>query len=78
MMKFQIGAIKEGLSKAGLASRVSVLSYAAKFASAMYGPFRDAAQSAPGKGDRKAYQLPPGSAGLAARATVSIKLVLGL
>jgi len=41
----------------------------------MYGPFRDAAQSAPGKGDRKAYQLPPGSAGLALRATVRIYLI---
>jgi porphobilinogen synthase len=54
---------------------VSVLSYAAKFASALYGPFRDAAQSAPGKGDRKGYQLPSGSAGLAARATVSLSKI---
>ncbi|CAB3378168.1 Hypothetical predicted protein [Cloeon dipterum] len=77
MMDGRIGAIKEGLTKAGLGSRVSVLSYAAKFASVMYGPFRDAAKSAPGKGDRKGYQLPPGSAGLAARATVSL-LVAGL
>ncbi|KAF4517917.1 hypothetical protein B566_EDAN005982 [Ephemera danica] len=64
-----IGAIKAGLEATGLSNRVAVLSYAAKFASALYGPFRDAAQSAPGKGDRKAYQLPPGSSGLAARAT---------
>ncbi|XP_059480137.1 delta-aminolevulinic acid dehydratase [Neocloeon triangulifer] len=70
MMDGRIGAIKRGLTEAGLGSRVSVLSYAAKFASAMYGPFRDAAQSAPGKGDRRGYQLPPGSAGLAARATL--------
>ena len=43
-------------------------SYSAKFASSFYGPFRDAAKSAPASGDRKCYQLPPGSRGLAARA----------
>ena len=48
--------------------RVAVLSYAVKFASTFYGPFRDAAKSAPAFGDRKCYQLPPGSRGLAARA----------
>ncbi len=40
---------------------MSVLSYSVKFASAFYGPFRDAAHSAPQFGDRKRYQLPPGS-----------------
>ena len=43
-------------------------SYSAKFASSFYGPFRDAAKSAPASGDRKCYQLLPGSRGLAARA----------
>lgn len=45
-----------------------MLSYSVKFASAFYGPFRDAAKSAPQFGDRKAYQLPSGSRGLAIRA----------
>ena len=47
---------------------VSIMSYSAKFASCMYNPFRDAAQSAPKVGDRKCYQITPGSAGLAMRA----------
>ena len=45
-----------------------MLSYSVKFASCFYGPFRDAAKSAPAFGDRKAYQLPPASKGLAMRA----------
>ena len=47
------------------------MSYSSKFASAFYGPFRDAAQSAPAFGDRRCYQLPPNSRGLALRAAVS-------
>lgn len=68
MMDGRIGAIKEILNKNDLGSRVSVLSYAVKFASCFYGPFRDAAKSAPAFGDRRAYQLPAGSNGLAMRA----------
>ncbi|XP_071543378.1 delta-aminolevulinic acid dehydratase [Panulirus ornatus] len=68
MMDGRVGAIKASLKEAGLASRVSVLSYAVKFASSFYGPFRDAAKSAPAFGDRRCYQLPSGSAGLASRA----------
>ena len=49
-------------------SRVTVLSYAVKFSSCFYGPFRDAAKSPPAFGDRRAYQLPAGSKGLAMRA----------
>lgn len=49
-------------------NKVGVMSYSAKFASCFYGPFRDAALSAPEFGDRKCYQLPPGSRGLALRA----------
>lgn len=71
MMDGRIAAIKKALAGAGLSNTVSVLSYAAKFASGFYGPFRDAAKSAPSSGDRKCYQLPAGSKGLAARATVS-------
>ncbi|KAL1131560.1 hypothetical protein AAG570_011177 [Ranatra chinensis] len=67
MMDGRIGSIKQGLRKAGL-GRVSILSYAAKFCSSFYGPFRDAAKSAPASGDRKCYQLPPASMGLALRA----------
>ncbi|XP_013116057.1 delta-aminolevulinic acid dehydratase [Stomoxys calcitrans] len=68
MMDNRIKAIKEGLIKEKLENRVSVLSYAAKFASNFYGPFRDAAKSAPAFGDRRCYQLPSGSKGLAMRA----------
>lgn len=68
MMDNRIGAIKQLLVDSRLERRVAVLSYAAKFASCFYGPFRDAAKSSPGFGDRKSYQLPPGSRGLAARA----------
>ncbi|XP_066293838.1 delta-aminolevulinic acid dehydratase-like [Branchiostoma lanceolatum] len=68
MMDGRIAAIKESLRSHGLGNSVSVLSYSAKFASSFYGPFRDAAKSAPAFGDRKCYQLPPGSRGLAIRA----------
>jgi porphobilinogen synthase len=62
------GAIKLGLKQAGLDGRVSVMSYAAKFASVFYGPFRDAAGSGAKFGDRSCYQLPPGGRGLALKA----------
>ncbi|XP_022663700.1 delta-aminolevulinic acid dehydratase-like isoform X2 [Varroa jacobsoni] len=68
MMDGRILAIKDALFKAQLGNTVSVLSYSAKFASCFYGPFRDAAKSAPALGDRKSYQLPPGANGLAMRA----------
>jgi len=71
MMDGRIGAIKHGLATAGYSNKVAVLSYAIKFASGLYGPFRDASQSAPKFGNRMCYQLPPGSNGLAARAAVS-------
>ena len=56
MMDGRIGAIREGLDAAGFTDTV-VMSYAAKFASAFYGPFRDAAESAPAAGDRRGYQM---------------------
>jgi len=68
MMDGRIGAIKDKLLNCGMGNKVSILSYAAKFASSFYGPFREAANSAPAFGDRKRYQLPPGSRGLALRA----------
>lgn len=55
MMDGQVEAIKRRLSVAGLSTRV--LAYSAKYASAFYGPFRDAADSAPSFGDRKTYQM---------------------
>ncbi|XP_069694053.1 delta-aminolevulinic acid dehydratase-like [Periplaneta americana] len=70
MMDGRIGAIKKTLIDAGLGNRVGVLSYAAKFASGFYGPFRDVTKSAPIFSDRKCYQLPPGSKGLASRAAL--------
>lgn len=76
MMDNRIAAIKSQLVINKLERKVAVLSYAAKFASTFYGPFRDAAKSSPGFGDRKSYQLPPGSKGLAARAVVSSRYLL--
>lgn len=69
MMDNRIKAIKDALVANSLENQVSVLSYSCKFASAMYGPFRDTMKSSPMVGDRKCYQLPPGSSGLAARAS---------
>lgn len=68
MMDGRIGAIKNKLRDVGLLRRIPVMAYSAKFASCMYGPFRDAAHSKPGYGDRKSYQLPIGAAKLALRA----------
>ena len=56
MMDGRVGAIRGALDKAGFAS-TPILSYASKFASAFYGPFREAADSAPQFGDRKSYQM---------------------
>ncbi|MCD8042118.1 MAG: porphobilinogen synthase [Tannerellaceae bacterium] len=55
MMDGQVEAIRERLSGAGLSTRI--LAYSAKYASSFYGPFRDAANSAPAFGDRKTYQM---------------------
>ena len=57
MMDGQVGAIRRALDATGFAE-TPILSYAAKFASAFYGPFREAAESAPSFGDRQAYQMP--------------------
>ncbi len=58
MMDGQVAAIRRALDEAGL-THIPILSYAVKFASALYGPFRDAAESAPAFGDRKSYQMDP-------------------
>jgi len=56
MMDGQVGTIREALDGAGF-ENVAIMSYAVKFASAFYGPFREAADSAPAFGDRRAYQM---------------------
>jgi porphobilinogen synthase len=56
MMDGRVGAIRAGLDRAGFAD-TPILAYAAKFASAFYGPFREAAESAPKFGDRRSYQM---------------------
>src|SRR6185312_3682677 len=56
MMDGQVGAIREALDSAGF-ENVAIMSYAVKYASALYGPFREAADSAPAFGDRRAYQM---------------------
>lgn len=58
MMDGQVGAIRDALDGAGHQD-VAILAYAAKFASAFYGPFRDAAECAPAFGDRTGYQMDP-------------------
>ncbi|SFV66232.1 Porphobilinogen synthase [hydrothermal vent metagenome] len=58
MMDGMIQAIRGGLDAAGF-ENLPVMSYSTKFASAYYGPFRDVAESSPGKGDRKSYQMNP-------------------
>jgi len=56
MMDGQVGAIREALDDSGL-ENVAIMAYAVKYASAFYGPFREAAESAPAFGDRRAYQM---------------------
>jgi porphobilinogen synthase len=61
MMDGRIGAIRRGLDAAGF-TNVGILAYSAKYASAYYGPFRDALDSAPKFGDKKTYQMDPANA----------------
>jgi porphobilinogen synthase len=58
MMDGRVGAIRAGLDDAGF-EQIPIVSYAAKYASAFYGPFREAAESTPAFGDRRSYQLDP-------------------
>lgn len=57
----QVAAIRQALDDEGF-QRVAIMSYSAKYASSFYGPFREAAESAPAWGDRRAYQMDPGNA----------------
>ena len=58
MMDGRVGAIREALDEEGF-DQIPIMSYAAKYASAFYGPFREAAESAPEFGDRRSYQMDP-------------------
>ena len=66
MMDGRVGAIRSALDAGGLTD-TAIFAYSTKFASAFYGPFRDAAGSAPKSGDRKGYQLDPANAREAVR-----------
>ena len=68
MMDGRVGAIRAALDAEGYAD-VPIMAYSAKYASAYYGPFRDAADSAPAFGDRRAYQMDPANGDEALRET---------
>lgn len=76
MMDGMVGAIRRGLDDSGL-THIPIMSYAAKYASAFYGPFRDAAESAPGDGDRKSHQMDPAADPAQAIREVQLDLVEG-
>ncbi len=76
MMDGMVGAIRRGLDTAGF-SHVPIISYAAKYASAFYGPFRDAAESTPQKGDRCGYQMDPAAAAGQAIREIELDLAEG-
>lgn len=61
MMDGRIGAVRKALDQNGY-QHISIMAYSAKYASAFYGPFREAAQSAPQFGDRRSYQMDPANA----------------
>jgi porphobilinogen synthase len=66
MIDGQVAAVRTALDEAGYHG-VGIMSYSAKYASAFYGPFREAAQGAPAFGDRRGHQMDPGNAGEALR-----------
>jgi porphobilinogen synthase len=66
MMDGRVGAIRSALDEHGF-EQVAIMSYAAKYCSAFYGPFRDAAESAPQFGDRRSHQMDPANVGEALR-----------
>ena len=75
MMDGRIGAVRSALDQAGF-DQTGIMSYAAKFSSVFYGPFRDAAESPPQFGDRRSYQMDPANADEALR-EVELDLVEG-
>jgi porphobilinogen synthase len=76
MIDGMVGAIRSGLDGAGF-THVPITSYAVKYASAFYGPFRDAAESAPKQGDRRGYQMDPAAAADQALREVALDLAEG-
>jgi porphobilinogen synthase len=76
MMDGMVGAIRKALDAAGF-SHVPIMSYAAKYASAFYGPFREAAESAPQFGDRRSYQMDYAAAAAQALREVELDLAEG-
>ena len=76
MMDGMIGAIRGGLDTAGYED-IPIMSYAAKYASGFYGPFREAAESAPKFGDRRSYQMDPASVAGQALREVELDLAEG-
>ena len=76
MMDGMVGAIRRGLDGAGY-SHLPIMSYAAKYASAFYGPFREAAESAPQFGDRRSYQMDPACAAAQALREVELDVAEG-
>ena len=76
MMDGMIGAIRARLDAAGFA-HIPIVSYAAKYASAFYGPFREAAESTPQFGDRRSYQMDPAAAAGQALREVELDLAEG-
>ena len=76
MMDGRISSIREALEENNFKD-VTIMSYAAKYASAFYGPFRDAAESAPAFGDRRAYQMDPASGTEQAMAEIALDIKEG-
>ncbi len=76
MMDGMVGAIRQALDKHGF-THLPILSYAAKFASAYYGPFREAAESTPQFGDRRSYQMDPAAGAGQALREVELDLAEG-
>ena len=75
MMDGQVAALRQALDEGG-SGDTAIMGYAAKYASAFYGPFREAADSAPREGDRRAYQMDPGQ-GRQALAEIAADLAEG-
>ncbi len=76
MMDGMVGAVRSALDGAGFA-HLPIMSYAAKYASGYYGPFREAAESAPAFGDRRSYQMDPAAARGQALREVELDLAEG-
>jgi len=76
MIDGMVGAIREALDGVGF-SHLPIMSYAAKYASAFYGPFREAAESAPQFGDRRGYQMDPAAAAEQAMREIELDLAEG-